>query len=204
MRQLGDRHRTQIVGGDVTQAQQFVCDIVVIGSVAKGKALRRNTAKPGDRICVTGQLGGSELGLETEKGAAWRRHLRPEPRVAEGARLLPDLRATACMDLSDGLALDLHRLCVASGVAADLDWRLPLFPGAALRHAVLGGEDYELLFTVPAGVALPEEMEGTMLTPIGQIVEGKPGAIRFARKPLEASGWDPFARNSKVTRSKRR
>lgn len=194
MRLLADSHGVGIVGGDITQSRQFCCDIVVLGSVAKGKALRRSGARPGDRICVTGQLGGAELGLETEKGKAWKRHLRPEPRVKEGALLRDQLHATACMDLSDGLALDLHRLCVASGVAADLDWRLPLFPGASLRHAVLGGEDYELLFTVSPDGTIPEEINGVMLTPIGRIVEGKPGSMHFARKPLLAQGWDPFER----------
>jgi thiamine-monophosphate kinase len=195
LRQLGDRFDVRIIGGDITQAQQFACDIVVIGGVGEGQSLRRHTARPGDRICVTGMLGGAALGLESEKGAAWRRHLRPEPRVKEGAVLRRQWGATSCMDLSDGLALDLHRLCVASGVAADLDWRLPLFPGAALRHAVLGGEDYELLFTMPADKPVPEEIEGTMVTPIGRIVEGKPGVMHFARKPLAAEGWDPFRKN---------
>lgn len=195
LRMLGDRHGVQVVGGDITQSRQFVCDVVVVGSVARGKALRRGGARPGDQICVTGRLGGAELGLETKKGPAWKRHLRPEPRVKEGARLR-ELKATACMDLSDGLALDLHRMCAASGVAADLDWRLPLFKGALLRHALLGGEDYELLFTVPDGAKLPEEIEGTMVTPIGRIVQGKPGMVYFAKRPLPAEGWDPFARKT--------
>lgn len=192
MRQLADQHAVAIVGGDVTQARQMVCDVVVTGTVKKGQAMLRSGARIRDRICVTGTLGGSELGLETEKGAAWKRHLRPEPRVREGKLLRSELRATACMDLSDGLALDLHRLCLASGVAADLDWRLPLFPGASLRHAVLGGEDYELLFTMPAGVDMPAEIGGTMLTQIGQIVKGRAGSLSLAQKPLVAEGWDPF------------
>jgi thiamine-monophosphate kinase len=103
------------------------------------------------------------------------------------------LPVRACIDLSDGLALDLHRLCVASGVAAELDWRLPLFPGASLRHAVEGGEDYELLFTVPPRRSVPEEVEGVPLTRIGEIVAGKPGSLHFAGRPLRPLGWDPFA-----------
>jgi thiamine monophosphate kinase len=80
-------------------------------------------------------------------------------------------------------------------VAADLDWRLPMFRGALLRHALLGGEDYELLFTVPDRVKLPEEIEGTTVTQIGRMAPGKPGAVQFAKRPLPAEGWDPFARH---------
>jgi thiamine-monophosphate kinase len=193
MQTLARRHGVTIVGGDVTQARGLAVDVVVLGGAPRGKEWRRDGARPHDQIYVTGTLGGAALGLETGNGAAWKRHLRPEPRLAQAARMRKTLPVRACIDLSDGLALDLHRLCVASGVAAELDWRLPLFPGASLRHAVEGGEDYELLFTVPPRRSVPEEVEGVPLTRIGEIVAGKPGSLHFAGRPLRPLGWDPFA-----------
>jgi thiamine-monophosphate kinase len=137
-------------------------------------------------------LGGSALGLETHKGAAWKRHLRPEPRIEAGQILAMRLKATACMDLSDGLALDLHRLCTASRCGAELNGSLPVFPGARIQQALGGGEDYELLFAAPAGRRIPGSIAGLPVTEIGRCLKGKPGRILFGGKPLPASGWDPF------------
>ena len=176
---------TWLVGGDLAHAQRLACDVVVCGAVAKGKALRRDGARPGHHIYVTGQLGVSALGLRTRRGAAFKRHLWPEPRLELGRLLRTQFRATAAMDLSDGLSLDLHRLCLESGVAAELDGALPIFPGATLEDALHGGEDYELLFTVRPGVRPPG-------TRIGVIRKGRPGRILFAGQPLQPLGYDHF------------
>ena len=117
---LARRHGVVVAGGDLSEAEKLVCDIVVLGAVKRGRALRRSGAKPGDRLYVTGLLGGSALGLETRKGRAWKRHLRPEPRIEAGRELAARCGATACMDLSDGLALDLFRMCTESRCAAEL------------------------------------------------------------------------------------
>jgi thiamine-monophosphate kinase len=90
------------------------------------------------------------------------------------------------MDLSDGLALDLHRLCTESGVAAVVE-RVPVVRGATIERALHGGEDYELLFTLPLRKAAPR---GTTL--IGRIVKGKAGAVEFQGQPLAAWGYDHF------------
>jgi thiamine-monophosphate kinase len=192
MQRLARRHRVVVAGGDLTRSDKVLCDIVVLGAVRRGRALCRNGAKPGDRLYVTGLLGGSALGLETHKGAAWKRHLRPEPRIEAGQILAARLKATACMDLSDGLALDLHRLCSASQCSAELNGSLPVFPGASLQQALGGGEDYELLFAAPADRRIPASIAGLSVTEIGRCVKGKSGRILFEGKHIQASGWDPF------------
>jgi thiamine-monophosphate kinase len=196
MTALASRYGVRIVGGDLSKAGKLACDVVVTGAVPTGQALRRSGAKPGDRIVVTGTLGGSSLGFETAKGPALRRHLRPEPRIEAGEAIRSKLGATACMDLSDGLAMDLHRLGKESGVAGHLHWALPLFPGASLRQALMGGEDYELLFTVPPSVKLPPVIAGIPLTDIGEMRKGRAGYVTFAGRPLPVSGWDPFKTRS--------
>jgi thiamine-monophosphate kinase len=176
---LAGRTGTVLAGGDISHAEVVACDIVVCGSVPRGKALRRDGARPGDGIYVSGALGGSALGLETGRGGAWKKHSRPEPRLELGRALRG--RATACMDLSDGISLDLHRLCLASRAAAELD-EVPVFTGATLEQALHGGEDYELLFTAPRPV------RGAMR--VGTIVRGKPGLVRFQGRRLEPIGYD--------------
>lgn len=163
-----------LTGGDVSHAGQLVCDIMVCGQVPNGKALRRDGARPGDHIYVSGEL-----------GANARDHFKrtPEPRLALGRRLLG--KATACMDISDGLSLDLHRLCTASGVAADLD-TIPVASGATLEQALHGGEDYELLFTSKT----PLRLAG--IRRIGTVRKGKPGAVKLNGKPLKPAGYDHF------------
>jgi thiamine-monophosphate kinase len=96
------------------------------------------------------------------------------------------------MDLSDGLSLDLHRLCLASGVSADLDREPPVFRGASLADALHGGEDYELLFTLPPRARPPEEFEGISLTRIGTIRKDKPGLVHLLGRRLDPGGWDHF------------
>lgn len=183
--------RTVLAGGDLSQSERVVSDIVVAGSVPKGRALRRDGARPGDAVYVSGQLGGSALGLKTRRGRAWKRHTCPEPRLALGRYLRQKLRATAAMDLSDGLSLDLHRLCVASHVAAEIV-APPVFPGATLEQALHGGEDYELLFTVPPRVRVPARFENLPLTRIGVIRRGPAGRVLLAGQPLARLGYDHF------------
>jgi thiamine-monophosphate kinase len=191
--ELAERERTPLAGGDLARADRLMCDIVVCGGAPGGRALRRDGARPGDGIYVSGTLGGSALGLAEGRGAAWRRHLRPEPRLRLGRYLLSKLRATAAMDLSDGLSLDLQRLCLASGVSAGIS-PPPIFRGATLEQALHGGEDYELLFTIRPGRRVPADFEGLPLTRIGTIHKGWPGHVELDGKTLPALGYDHFRR----------
>ena len=168
--QLARKHQTALAGGDLSHADQMVCDVMVCGSVAKGKALRRDGARPGDIIYVSGPLGG------------WRHKPLPQPRLDLGRRLLG--KATACMDISDGLSLDLHRLCLASKVSANLD-AIPIIEGATLEEALHDGEDYELLFTAPPKTRVPG-------IAIGTITRGSPGTITFQGRALRQLGYDHF------------
>lgn len=186
--------RTVLAGGDLSRSERVVCDIVVAGSVPKGRALRRDGARPGDAVYVSGQLGGSALGLKTRRGPAWKRHTYPEPRLALGRYLRQKLHVTSAMDLSDGLSLDLHRLCVASNVAAEIE-APPVFPGATLEQALHGGEDYELLLTIPQGVRVPARFENLSLTRIGVIRRGPAGRVLLSGRPLAPLGYDHFRRS---------
>lgn len=188
---LAEREGAPLIGGDLGRSAATTCDIVVCGSVPRGKALRRDGARAGDAIYVSGRLGGSALGLATRRGAAWKRHLRPEPRVALGRFLRERVKATACMDLSDGLSMDLRRLCEASGLLAEIGAPLP-FAGASVEQALHGGEDYELLFTAPERVRVPGEFEGIPLTRIGAMRRGKAGEVFLDGAPLAALGYDHF------------
>jgi thiamine-monophosphate kinase len=170
---LARRTGTALAGGHLAKADKLFCDVIVCGSVPQGKALLRTGARVGDGLYVSGRLGRS-----------WER--RFEPRLDLGRRLRG--RATSCIDISDGLSLDLFRLCRASKVAAEVE-RIPIARGASLERALHGGEDYELLFTMPEGRTVPA---GT--SRIGTIVRGRAGAVRFQGEPLEPRGHDHFRR----------
>jgi thiamine-monophosphate kinase len=182
---------TVLAGGDLSHGETLACDVTVCGAVPRGTALLRSGARPGNEIYVSGALGGSALGLSTNKGKAHQRHLCPEPRLALGRFLRENLRATSAIDLSDGLSLDLRRVCLASGVEAGIV-APPRFPEASLERALHGGEDYELLFTVPGGLQVPAHFEGLALTRIGSMVRGDAGVVRLDGKPLPALGYDHF------------
>ncbi len=168
---LARRTGTTLAGGDLAHSKKIYCDVTVCGAVAKGKALRRDGARAGDQIYVSGRL-----------GKPWDRRI--QPRLKLGQSLIG--MATSCIDLSDGLSLDLHRLCVASKVAAMID-RVPIVPGATLDRALHGGEDYELLFTLPPETRAPR---GTVR--IGSIVLRNATTVSFRGQPLAALGWDHF------------
>jgi thiamine-monophosphate kinase len=199
-----------VAGGDLSHGESLFCDVMVCGAVPRGQALRRDTARPGDEIYVSGLLGGSSLGLDSSvglekmSGKARTRHLHPDPRLALGCFLRERLRATSAIDISDGLSLDLHRICLASGVDAAII-APPCFPGATLDQALHGGEEYELIFTVPAGATVPDGFEGVRLTRIGEITRafGSGGTILLNSKPLESLGYDHFRQPGTTTRRDR-
>ena len=166
--------KTALAGGDLSHARQLVCDVMVCGSVEKGKALLRAGARTGDAIYVSGPLGG------------WTHKAKIIPRLDIGRKLVG--KATSCMDISDGLSGDLHTLCSASGVAADLNF-IPLLPQATLRQALHDGEDYELLYTAPTNVRVPGIR-------IGVIANGKAGSMRLDGKILQPKGYDHFAKHT--------
>lgn len=161
---------TELAGGDISHARQLVCDIVLCGSVPKGKALLRSGARPGDAIYVSGPLGG------------WRHKPLIQPRLEIGRELLG--KASACMDISDGLALDLHRMTWASGVEAQLD-HIPLLSKATIQSALHDGEDYELLYTAPPRKRVPGIR-------IGQMIAGRRGRITYQGKHVDPIGYDHF------------
>jgi len=168
---LARRTGTVLAGGDLAHSDKVYCDVMVCGSAPRGKALRRGGARVGDLVYVSGRL-----------GKEWGGRIRPRLELGRALRG----RATSCIDLSDGIALDLHRLCVESGVAAVVE-RVPVVRGAPLERALHGGEDYELVFTLPPRKTAPA---GTTL--IGRIVKGKAGAVEFQGRPLEARGYNHF------------
>ena len=189
--QLARQTATPLAGGDLARAGRLACDVIVCGATPKNRALLRSCARPGDHVYVSGFLGGSALGLSGARGRARKRHLRPEPRLALGKFLRDQVHAHAAMDLSDGLSLDLRRMCLASGVSAEIE-PPPVFPGATLEQALHGGEDYELLFTVPPRAHPPDDFEGLPLTRIGTITAGRAGSILLSGKPLAPLGFDHF------------
>jgi thiamine-monophosphate kinase len=190
-------YQTILAGGDLARGEKFAADVTICGAVPRGTGLLRSGARVGHEIYVSGLLGGSALGLSNlkggAKGKARKRHLNPEPRLALGQFLREKLRATAAIDISDGLSLDLQRVCLASGVAADIV-NPPRFPGATPDQALHGGEEYELLFFVRAGTKVPERFEGLPLTRIGEAVSGVPGEVRLTGERLAVLGFDHFAR----------
>lgn len=188
---LAKRYHVALAGGDLSRFEKVAVDVMCCGRVPRGKALLRSGAKAGDRIYVTGELGGSALGFATKKGAAWKRHLRPEPRVDAGVALRQH-GVSACMDLSDGLSLDLRRMCLESGVGAELTSTLPIAKGATLDQALHGGEDYELLFTAAPRKKVPAFLG----TAIGAITADAPGRILYDGRELRSGGFDHFTQTS--------
>lgn len=188
-----------LLGGDVARGDSFAATVTVIGVVERSTALRRCGARPGDRLYVSGSLGGSALGLRLLLGGtdpaadhpAVLRHSSPRPRLELG-RALRRLRATAAIDLSDGLAIDANRLAAASGVALALDAEsVPRFPGCSLEDALRSGEEYELLCAIPSGTEPPP---GQPLTLIGRVESGSGVWLQSpsARRSLEPEGFAHF------------
>ncbi len=226
------RHDLELAGGDLSRAERLTASLTVLGTrVAGGRWLKRDGARPGDRIWVAGTLGDSAAGrLLVARGAriegrsvrlparlrlsrplaaaarrAVRRHLEPEPLLEIGAWLARRPRAAA-IDVSDGLALDLSRLCRAAGVGAALEEAR--LPGAAgftelarrlgrepLALALAGGEDYALLFTLPPRTRPPAAFG---CRAIGRVTPGAELTLEGprGRRPLEPAGWDHLARPS--------
>lgn len=214
----------RLAGGDTTKAPMVFISITVLGDIAPGLAIPRSGARPGDLIYVSGRLGRAQLGLELVRrsfvtGAPADRprrqllqpHLYPEVRIELGEWLARHKVASALIDISDGLSTDLDHVCTESGVGARV-WaeRIPRveIPAATARRlgkphpdplqmALHGGEDYELLFTVPPRFTkrLRRAPEYSDLTAIGEITREKRillvGADGRAER-LVPGGWDPF------------
>jgi thiamine-monophosphate kinase len=198
------------LGGDTTRAGALTVDLAVLGELSAPPVLRSG-AKAGELLAITGELGASAAGLLALEsgGAGWKRlvsrHLRPEPRV-EAGRVAATVGVGAMMDLSDGLASDVRRVCGRSGVGCVVD--LGLLPVAEDTRefartigrdpeelAATGGEDYELLVAAPGPVldALARNI-GVPVTVIGEVTAGADVVFRRAGEPVdELSGWDHFA-----------
>lgn len=182
--ELALAHDCELVGGDTVRGP-LVVTVQVMGFVEQGMALRRSGAQSGDAVFVTRMTGEAAAGLalvQTPRVATpatqhlIRKFLRPEPRLAAGRALRT--HATAAMDVSDGLLIDLQRLCAASGVGAQLDLATAMLStelreafdeARAWQFALSGGDDYELLYTAPASGAAAGARHGVR---IGRIVAG--------------------------------
>jgi len=202
---LAKRFRVPLAGGDMAKSPTVVADIVLLGSVPRGRALLRSRARAGDFIYVTGALGGSAAELSAlqrkpgdfvGKDKLRHPHLYPEPRLAAGRKLTR--LATAAIDLSDGLSTDLAHLCEESGLAAEIDAdALPVDARATLEQALHGGEDYELLFTASAKTAVPSQLGGVSIHAIGRMKKRSKGPqVQLDRDGkrivLAAAGWEHF------------
>jgi thiamine-monophosphate kinase len=229
---LSESHRAGLVlaGGDLARAPVLTASLTVMGGLWPGsrRFLRRGAARPGDAIYLGGTVGESALGFELlRRGAratsgrvalpaelgippvlrpaarrAIERHLRPRPQLPLGAWLSKQKRAAA-IDVSDGVARDLHRLCAASGVGAVIEApslpRSPRFEALAASLdldagslALGGGEDYVLLFTLDPRIVLPRSHRarriGSIETGDGVVLAGD-----GERRPLPDLGWDHLA-----------
>lgn len=207
---LAEKYRVTLAGGDTAESLNgILADIVVVGSVPKGKAILRSGARPGDRIYVSGELGSSAEAVAEMRRKPKRklnpgdysRHFFPEPRIELGRILREKGLVTAMIDTSDGLSTDLAHICEESGVGAEL--LAEAIPRASvgkpvrevdLQLALHGGEDYELLFTAPRGKRVPSRIAGVPITQIGHITRGRDiltnqNGMGYELRP---QGWEHF------------
>jgi thiamine-monophosphate kinase len=234
---LANQHRLHLAGGNLTRSPgPLMIDVTLCGSVKRRQVLTRGGARPGDELYVSGTIGAARAGLLLLKGTTtegtdtnrghnfleetpWPRfvsvstvvehYLRPTPRVRLGMLLGRNRVASACIDLSDGLADGVHRIADASGVgiAVDAD-ALPIDASArgvferrgdaTVDEALAGGDDYELLFTVKRrrlrSVLAAARHSGVPLTRIGVCTDGRAVVLRRAgiERPLPLAGYDHF------------
>lgn len=212
-RALAQENRVALVGGNLTRSPgPLVVDVTVTGAVRRRDILRRSGARPGDAVFVTGVVGAGLAGLEWLRSGGGDaggdagdmresvgRYRRPEPRTRIGAVLGRTRAATACMDMSDGLADAARQVAEESGVGIRLDAAaLPLDPGARrwferqgrdpLLAATAGGDDYELLFTVPRKRTgrlrhVAQQARGVPLTRIGEITAERAAVLMRDGRP---------------------
>jgi thiamine-monophosphate kinase len=218
---LAAAHGVAVVGGDVVAAPQLVLAVTVVGRVPDpAAAVLRSGARPGEVLCVTGELGGAGAGLllleqpELDDGldpdladALRRRQLEPQPRLAAGEALAA-AGASAMIDLSDGLGADAAHVSSAGGVRLEIELeRLPIAGGVAAVAEAAGidrfdlaagaGEDYELLAAIPEGAiaGAAAEAAGIALTPIGRVIQGAGSALLdAARSEVAPGGFDHLRR----------
>jgi thiamine-monophosphate kinase len=199
------RFRITIAGGNLTRIDgPLVLDITVVGTVKRRQVLTRAGARPGDDLYVTGSIGAAAAGLQMLRSGfrdapdsaadpCIQRYLYPEPRLRLGALLGRNRAATACMDISDGLAAAVHQLAEASGIGATIDGAaLPIEPGArtwferqgrnAVNESITGGDDYELLIAarprLRGRLAAAERHGGAPLTRIGSCTADRAVIVR--------------------------
>lgn len=203
-KELGDKFKTAIIGGDMTQAPEKVSvSLTVIGEVEEEKLTLRSGAQIGDAVFVIGSLGAAQAGLKVLKshdeklkgkyGELVEKHLKPQPRVDEARFLVENFPIHSMIDISDGLASEINHICNQSGVGARINAeQIPLdsateevahtFKEKPLEYALTGGEDFELLFTAALEVA--DELQhkfhnkfGYYCSRIGMIREQKDGIV---------------------------
>jgi len=225
---LARKFGVQLAGGDTAQSASnqssrartatsgpVLADIMVLGSVPRGKAVLRSGAKVGDDIYVTGKLGMGVAALnrliagETPKDVlrdrAARKHFWPEPRIEIGRFLRERGIASAMIDISDGLSTDLRHICDGSGVSAWIaEEAIPFATGANIDDALHGGDEYELVFTTrpQKHKLVPKSVGGVPITYIGTITkDDRAGQHRVwlvnqerGRRELEPLGWQHFER----------
>ncbi|HET7435055.1 MAG TPA: thiamine-phosphate kinase [Thermoanaerobaculia bacterium] len=223
--QAAREYRIEIVGGDFSRAEKLTLAITAIGRVVE-RALLRSGARPGDRVYLSRPVGGSGAGLALlQKGwtidtgevsigyanrelafSAIRRHLDPEPEVALGLALAKLPQVTACIDVSDGLSTDLHHLCSASELGAEIEReRIPVLQdlvasapvlGINVRDVVLhGGEEYALLFTSSLTESQMSAKVGRPVYQIGRMTRERGVVLKEngIAQPLLPGGFDHFA-----------
>jgi thiamine-monophosphate kinase len=187
--------KVTLVGGDSSTAKSIFVDVAMVGRVKTGCAIRRSGAKPGDRIYVTGALGGSARGLQLLRRGiaddpAVQRHLYPQPRHEIGAAVIT--KAHSMIDVSDGLSTDLGHILEESKVSARIyKDKIPAAPGASDAEVLNGGEEYELILTAATSLGeLP-------LTHIGEIIPSSGDHRIFlvdgaTESVLAPKGWQHF------------
>ena len=220
MLELAKKHEVRIIGGDTVASPTTAITLTLIGeAVDEDKILKRSAAKPGDLIAVTGTFGASAAGLammqrrlafDKKTEAALREaHFKPTPRINEG-QVLTRNGVKAAIDVSDGLLGDLEKMCLPSGVGAKLySDRIPIHPAVlksfgneAVRLALTGGEDYELIFTAPQKIVNVVKRElSCPVTVVGEIVKSKSVEVldedgnEFS---WSSAGWDHFTKRKRA------
>ena len=203
------KHHVALVGGDTTHGRDLVLNLALIGDVDKGFVRLRSHAVPGDLICVTGTLGKSQAGLKLllnhRRDGYLKGHLEPQCRLEWEGKAIAR-HAHALIDVSDGLSSEVTHICEESGTGARIDWeKIPLskdtieaariISGDPHEYALYGGEDFELVFTIPKANVPDLEKEFLDFTIVGEILPKEHGIfiLKEGSRQEMKKGYDHFA-----------